>query len=166
MNFQQNHALCVCFGRKPEYEQAFIFFQQNFSTPLPCSSSLEGCVLHFLVIFFGAGFWSMWVTAPCGAGGCGAVSPVRQVSVGQCSLWGRGVWGCVPCPLVTGVCVPPRPGGSVAVPPILSQHHRHFGVFCAAPGTALCLWQRGIYGMQVYSSICHSFQEAKSAWIL
>lgn len=32
MNFQPIHALCICFSGKPEHEQAFIFFQQNFMT--------------------------------------------------------------------------------------------------------------------------------------
>lgn len=49
MNFRQNHTLCICFGRKPEHEQAFIFFRQNFLTPLPCSSPLLGRVLQ---VFF------------------------------------------------------------------------------------------------------------------
>lgn len=76
MNFQQNHALCMCFNRKPEYEQAFVIFQQNFLTPLPCSSPVLGhvCSIFFLHHLFQSRFLDLAGQDPL----CGGQIRARQ----------------------------------------------------------------------------------------
>lgn len=150
MNSQQNHALRIYFSRKPEFEQAFIFFPQNFPAPLPRTAPLLGhaCSVVFIHHLFQSRFLDLAGQEPL----CGA----RQRVVPAPSLrkapaprppaeLGLPRWVRVQALSAFALRAGSRAGGPL--PAVLYNKH--------GSGAALCWEQRGIYGMRASNSIRH-----------